>query len=82
MTDATKATLATPDDTKDFDVPVVRAVPFFDSFYRAEFEAVAGLAYTLSGSRLASEDLAQEAFLAAYRRWDEIGRYDNPGAWV
>lgn len=82
MTDATETTMAEPEDTTDFEVPVVRVVPFFDSFYRIEFEAVAGLAYALSGSRLASEDLAQEAFLAAYRRWDEIGRYDNPGAWV
>ncbi len=82
MTDATETTMAEPDDTKDFDVSVVRVVPFFDSFYRIEFEAVAGLAYALSGSRPAAEDLAQEAFLAAYRRWDEIGLYDNPGAWV
>jgi RNA polymerase sigma-70 factor (ECF subfamily) len=64
------------------DLPVVRALPLFDSFYASEFEAVAGLAYALSGSRLAAEDLAQDAFLAAYRRWDVIGRYDNPGGWV
>ena len=64
------------------DLPVVRALPEFDRFYETEFEAVAGLAYALSGSRLAAEDLAQEAFLAAYRRWDVIGRYDSPGGWV
>ncbi len=54
----------------------------FDAFFRRERRAVIGLAYALSGSRLACEDLAQEAFVAAYRRWDEIGAYDNPGAWV
>ena len=59
-----------------------RAVPVFEDFYDAEFPAVAGLAHALSGSSLGSEDLAQEAFLAAYRRWEEIGCYDNPGAWV
>jgi len=40
------------------------------------------LAYALSGSRLGADDLAQEAFLAAYRDWQSIGRYNNPGAWV
>lgn len=41
-----------------------------------------GLAYALSGSRSASEDLAQEAFIAAHRNWDRIGAYDKPEAWV
>jgi RNA polymerase sigma-70 factor (ECF subfamily) len=54
----------------------------FDDFYSVEFEPVAALAYVLSGSAVAAEDLAQEAFLAAYHRWGEIGRYDSPGGWV
>ena len=41
-----------------------------------------GLAYALSGSRWAAEDLAQDAFLAAHDRWDRISAYDQPGAWV
>jgi RNA polymerase sigma factor (sigma-70 family) len=41
-----------------------------------------GLAYALSGSRWAAEELAQEAFFAAHRRWDEVGGYEQPGAWV
>jgi len=54
----------------------------FDAFYSAEFEPVAALAYVLSGSAIAAEDLAQEAFLAAYHRWDEVGSYGSPGGWV
>lgn len=54
----------------------------FDAFYRRERRAVVGLAYALSGSRSAADDLAQEAFVAAYRRWDTVGAYDDPGAWV
>lgn len=54
----------------------------FDVFYRREFRTVVGLAYALSGSRWAAEDLAQEAFLAAHRQWDRIGGYESPGAWV
>ena len=54
----------------------------FENFYRREFREVVGLAYALSGSRLGAEDLAQEAFIAAHRKWDRIGGYDKPGAWV
>ena len=41
-----------------------------------------GLAYALSGSRVAAEDLAQEAFLAAHKQWDKVGGYEKPEAWV
>ena len=54
----------------------------FAPFYRDHYRPVVGLAYVLSGSRLAAEDLAQEAFAAAYQRWNVIEGYDNPGAWV
>jgi RNA polymerase sigma-70 factor (ECF subfamily) len=54
----------------------------FEDFYSAEYSAVVGLAYALSGSRSGAEDIAQEAFLAAHRDWQRIGRYDQPGAWV
>ena len=51
----------------------------FEEFYAREFPAVVGLAFALSGSRTASEDLAQEAFLAAHRDWDRV---DRPDVWV
>lgn len=54
----------------------------FEDFYRSEFPSVVGLAYALSGSRSGAEDLAQDAFLAAYRNWPRIRGYDKPGAWV
>jgi RNA polymerase sigma-70 factor (ECF subfamily) len=54
----------------------------FEDFFLREFTSVVGLAYVLSGSSLAAEDLAQEAFMAAQRDWTRIGGYDNPGAWV
>jgi RNA polymerase sigma-70 factor (sigma-E family) len=54
----------------------------FDAFYLKEYPAVVGLAYALSGSRWAAEDLAQEAFLAAYRNWNRIADYEQPEAWV
>lgn len=54
----------------------------FEAFYARERAAVIGLAYVLSGSRSGAEDLAQEAFVSAYRHWNKIAGYDDPGAWV
>jgi len=53
-----------------------------DDLYRREYRSVVALAYGLSGSRSAAEELAQEAFLEAHRAWDRVGAYDDPGAWV
>ena len=64
------------------EAPVVRAVADFESFYRAEYRPVVGLAYALSGSRIAAEDIAQDAFLAAHKQWDRVAFYDKPEAWV
>jgi RNA polymerase sigma factor (sigma-70 family) len=72
-----------PEGSKGTGEPVPRASPeaFDDSFLR-EYARVYGLAFALSGSRWAAEDLAQEAFLAAHREWQSIGLYEQPGAWV
>jgi RNA polymerase sigma-70 factor (ECF subfamily) len=53
-----------------------------DDLYRREYRSVVALAYGLSGSRSAAEELTQDAFLEAHRAWDRIGSYDDPGAWV
>jgi RNA polymerase sigma-70 factor, ECF subfamily len=63
-------------------VEVVRPPERFEDFYVKEYSAVVGLAYALSGSRSGAEDLAQEAFLAAYGNWNRIAAYEQPGAWV
>lgn len=55
--------------------------PGFADFYRAELPALIALARALCGSA-AAEDIAQEAMLAAYRRWDEVERFEEPHAWV
>lgn len=57
-------------------------VETFGSFYSREFPKIVAVTYAMSGSRMAAEDLAQEAMVAAYKRWDEVGRLDRPGAWV
>lgn len=54
----------------------------FDVFFASEYRGVVGLASVLCGRRAVGEELAQDAFLAAFRRWDQISTYDDPGAWV
>ena len=63
------------------DVPVVRGESF-ESFYARQQRRLVGLAFSVSGSRLGAEDLAQDALAAAYRDWDRIQRLADPEAWV
>lgn len=64
------------------EVPVVRGLERFESFYKRERPGMVALAFALSRSRLGAEDLAQEALMSAYHRWEEVGRLDRPEAWV
>jgi RNA polymerase sigma-70 factor (ECF subfamily) len=54
----------------------------FEAFYRREYAAMLALAYVLCGGGGAAEDLTQEAFLATYRSWGQVGHYERPGAFV
>jgi RNA polymerase sigma factor (sigma-70 family) len=54
----------------------------FEEVYLREFAGVFALAYAMTGSRWAAEDIAQDAFVVAHRQWDRVGGYDDPGAWV
>ena len=54
----------------------------YDLFFAREREAVLGLAFALTGDRGIAEDIVQDAFLEAFRKWDRIAGYDRPGAWV
>lgn len=57
-------------------------VESYDSFFRREFPRLVTLAHTLSGSREHAEDIAQDAMLVAYRRWEDLVRMDQPAAFV
>jgi RNA polymerase sigma factor (sigma-70 family) len=62
--------------------PAVRLPGRFEHFYLQEYPRVVALVYGLSGSRTGAEDIAQEAFLRAYRDWDRVGSYEHQAAWV
>ena len=66
---------------EDFEIRVGATEPF-DTFFHREFPRMVAVAYAISGSRWAAEELAQEACIRAYKTWDSVSRYDRPGAWL
>jgi RNA polymerase sigma-70 factor (sigma-E family) len=67
---------------RDGEPEAVRLPGHFEHFYLQEYPTVVALAHVLSGSRAGAEDIAQEAFLRAYRDWDRVGSYEHQAAWV
>jgi RNA polymerase sigma factor (sigma-70 family) len=54
----------------------------FDDEYPALYRSAYRVAFRLLGRREESADLAQEACARAYARWNRVGGYDSPEAWV
>lgn len=54
----------------------------FEELYRRDYRAVVSLVYSLCGSRSAAEELTQDAFVVAHRRWRKVSGFADPGAWV
>jgi RNA polymerase sigma-70 factor (ECF subfamily) len=54
----------------------------FVDFYRHAYPALVGFVVLQAGTWTEAEDIAQEAFAVAHRRWATVGSYDNPAAWV
>lgn len=54
----------------------------FEEFYRSQFTRVVAVVYALSGSRVAAEEIAQDAFVKAHDRWPEVASHPNAQAWI
>jgi RNA polymerase sigma-70 factor (ECF subfamily) len=54
----------------------------FASLYQSRFTDLAAQLYAFTGDALETHDLVQEAFIRAWQRWDRVGRYEDPVAWV
>jgi RNA polymerase sigma-70 factor (ECF subfamily) len=82
----TDASASTPRRPRLASVPPLAAASgdrlSFDEFYRGEYRQVLGLAFVLTGNQAAAEDVAQDAFTAAFRNWPVVAVCDSPGAWV
>lgn len=63
-------------------IPVVHAPASFEAFYQKQLPGVTALCLALTRRPRVAEELAQEAFIKAYRRWGTVGGYDRPDAWV
>jgi RNA polymerase sigma-70 factor (ECF subfamily) len=54
----------------------------FEDFYAAAYPRVVAALVRVAGSRHEAEDVAQEAFSRLVPRWAQVGRYEDPEAWV
>jgi RNA polymerase sigma-70 factor, ECF subfamily len=60
----------------------VTAPADFEAFFRGEQPKLVALGMAMSGDREMGRELAQEAMMRAFRQWDRVRDYDQPGAWV
>jgi RNA polymerase sigma-70 factor (sigma-E family) len=59
--------------------PVISTRGRFEDFYREQREPMLRLAYLLTQSRPAAEDLVQDSFIRVQPRWDDL---DSPAAYL
>ncbi len=60
----------------------VEARARFDEFVEDEHHRLYKALYFVTGSREDAEDIAQEAFLKLWERWDDIDRIDDPTGYL
>lgn len=54
----------------------------FDEFFDSEYRRLQAVAFALTGRRALAEELAQEAMIVVYKRWDTLTAYDDPAAFA
>ena len=69
-------------DAPDDEPPPEREIEPFEDFYRREYRGLVALSAALIRDRSMAEDIAQEALVAAYKRWEEVGRLESPIGWT
>jgi RNA polymerase sigma-70 factor (ECF subfamily) len=57
-------------------------VESYECFYVREFPGLVALARALTGSAAQAEEIAQDAMIATYRRWNEVSAMEHPAAWT
>jgi RNA polymerase sigma-70 factor (ECF subfamily) len=60
----------------------VRTEAEFTGLYEKHFSELAAQVCAYLGDATEAQDLVQEAFLRAWQRWDKVGGYEEPVAWV
>jgi RNA polymerase sigma-70 factor (ECF subfamily) len=54
----------------------------FEAFFHDERDQLFGLLCLMTGNRHDAEDLAQEAFIALWERWNDLSSIDDPVAYL
>lgn len=54
----------------------------FDTFYRATRQRLFDCLVALTGNHAEAQDVVHEAYTRAWQRWDRVGEYADPEAWV
>jgi len=54
----------------------------FEAFFRAHQREIFGYLWRITGDEHASYDLAQETFVRAWQRFEQVRRYEQPRAWL
>lgn len=68
--------------TEPSDEVTDRAATAFGDLFADEHPRLVAMVLAMTGDRGLAEDVAQEALARAYHRWDVVGTYERPGAWV
>ena len=54
----------------------------FDEFYRATARRVLRYVFGMTGDLHLAQDITQEAYARAWRRWSAVSGYDSPESWI
>jgi RNA polymerase sigma-70 factor (ECF subfamily) len=54
----------------------------FEQFFHAHEGTILGYLWRITGDEQASHDIAQETFLRAWQRFEQVSHYEQPRAWL
>jgi RNA polymerase sigma factor (sigma-70 family) len=54
----------------------------FEAFFEAERDGLFGALVLITGDRHEAEEIAQDAFLLLWERWDRVGSMENPSGYL
>jgi len=64
------------------EAPLDEAEPSFEEFYEATFRRLFTALCLIAGDRHEAEEIAQDAFVRVFERWERVGVLDDPTGYV
>jgi len=62
--------------------PYVETAPSFEDFYRATYRRLFAALVLVTRNRHEAEEIAQEAFVRVFERWDRVGGLSDPTGYL